>query len=187
VIKTQPILSSPHAARIERNPVKSNASTAGENPTPDTPKLPILPPYLYFIPFLVGVLLHHTVGGDRIPAHILPAARLLGWILVALGVVINVSAWIAFLRARTPVIPTRPTTAIVTWGPYKFTRNPLYLSLAIIYLGTPLLLGYVWPYIFFPLVPLLVARLVIRREESYLERKFGAEYTRYRDSVRRWL
>jgi protein-S-isoprenylcysteine O-methyltransferase Ste14 len=171
--------------------VKSKASTVhpGESPRPaaDTSNLPVPPPFLYFIPFLAGGVLHHTVGGDRIPAPMLPAARLLGWILVALGVAINASAWIAFHRARTPVIPTRPTTAIVASGPYKFTRNPLYLSLAIVYLGTPLLLGYAWPYIFFPLVPFLVARLVIRREESYLERKFGAEYTRYRDSVRRWL
>ena len=167
----------------------SKASTPSESPEPaaDTPKLPILPPYLYFIPFLAGVLLHHTVGGDRIPTSALPVARPLGWFLVALGVAINVSAWIAFLRARTPVLPTRPTTAIVTSGPYKFTRNPLYLSLAIVYLGMPLLLGYAWPYIFFPLVPFLVARLVISREESYLVRKFGVEYARYRDSVRRWL
>lgn len=157
------------------------------SPGPDTPNLPVPPPFLYFIPFLAGVALHHTVGGDRIPASMLPAARLVGWSLVALGVAINVSAWIVFLRARTPVLPTRPTTAIVTSGPYKFTRNPLYLSLAIVYLGMPLLLGYAWPYIFFPIIPFLVARLVIRREESYLVRKFGAEYTRYRDSVRRWL
>jgi protein-S-isoprenylcysteine O-methyltransferase Ste14 len=156
-------------------------------PVADTPKLPILPPYLYFIPFLAGILLHHTVGGDRIPASLLPTARLVGWILATVGVAINVSAWIVFLRARTPVLPTRPTTAIVTSGPYRFTRNPLYLSLAIVYLGVPLLLGYAWPYVFFPLIPFLVERLVIRREESYLARKFGAEYTRYRDSVRRWL
>jgi protein-S-isoprenylcysteine O-methyltransferase Ste14 len=156
-------------------------------PSRDTANLPIPPPFLYFIPFLIGILLHHLVGGDRIPASALPVARIAGAILAAIGLAINVSAWIAFHRVRTPVMPTRPTTAIATTGPYRFTRNPLYLSLAIIHLGAALLLGYLWPLLFLPLAVALISRLVIAREEAYLEGKFGAEYTRYRDSVRRWL
>ena len=111
----------------------------------------------------------------------------MGGLLVTIGLAINVSAWIAFHRARTPVLPTRPTTAIVIRGPYRFTRNPLYLSLAIIHAGAALLLGYLWPLLFLPLAAALISRLVIAREEVYLEGKFGAEYARYRDSVRRWL
>jgi len=156
-------------------------------PTRDTPNLPVLPPFLYFIPFFAGVLLHHVVGGDRIPASALAAARGTGGILVAIGIAINVSAWIAFHQARTPVMPTKPTTAIVIRGPYRFTRNPLYLSLALIYLGAALLLGYLWPLVFLPLAVFLISRLVIAREEAYLEGKFGDEYARYRNSVRRWL
>jgi protein-S-isoprenylcysteine O-methyltransferase Ste14 len=156
-------------------------------PARDTANLPIPPPLLYFIPFLIGVLLHHLVGGDRVPATALPAARLAGALLVAIGVAINVSAWIAFHRARTPVMPTKSTTAIAVSGPYRFTRNPLYLSLAVIYLGAALLLGYLWPVLFLPLAVVLIARLVIAREETYLEGKFGAEYASYRDSVRRWF
>ncbi len=154
---------------------------------PDTANLPIPPPLFYIIPFLIGVLLHHLVGGDRIPAPALAAARLAGALLAAIGLAINVSAWIAFHRVRTPVMPTRPTTAIATSGPYKFTRNPLYLSLAIIYFGAALLLGYLWPLFFLPLAVRLISRLVIAREEIYLEGKFGAEYARYRGSARRWL
>ena len=156
-------------------------------PTRDTPNLPVLPPLLYFIPFLIGVLLHHLIGGDRIPTSALAAARLAGASLVATGLAINISAWAAFHRVRTPVMPTRPTTAIAKSGPYRFTRNPLYLSLAIIYLGAALLLGYLWPLLFLPFAVVLITRLVIAREEVYLEGKFGAEYARYRDSVRRWL
>ena len=153
----------------------------------DHPNLPILPPFAYFLPFLAGVALHHIVGGDRFLGAWLPTTRLLGWVLVAVGAAINISGWLAFRRAGTPVFPGRPTTAIVTDGPYRFTRNPLYLSLAIAYLGVGLLLGYFWPLIFFPVAVFLVARFIIPREEQYLERKFGAGYARYRGSVRRWL
>jgi len=156
-------------------------------PARDTANLPIPPPLLYLIPFLIGILVHHLVGGDRIPASALPAARIAGAVFVAIGLAINVSAWIAFHRVRTPVMPTRPTTAIATTGPYRFTRNPLYLSLAVIHLGATLLLGYLWPLLFLPLAVALISRLVIEREEGYLEGKFGAEYARYRGSVRRWL
>jgi len=156
-------------------------------PNRDTANPPILPPLLYFIPFLVGVLLHHLVDGDRVPASALPTARLAGALFVAIGLAINVSAWIAFHRVRTPVTPTKPTTAIAISGPYRSTRNPFYLSLAVIYFGAALLLGYLWPLLFLPLAVVLISRLVIAREETYLEGKFGAEYARYRDSVRRWL
>ena len=161
--------------------MKSKATTI------DTAEIPIPPPLIYVVPFLIGVLLHHTIGGDTVPETARTTARLAGWALVILGVAINVSAWVAFLRAKTPVIPTRPTTAIVTSGPYRFTRNPLYASLTIVYAGVPLILGYLWPYIFLPLVLFLIVRLVIEREERYLERRFGADYTRYRDAVRRWI
>jgi protein-S-isoprenylcysteine O-methyltransferase Ste14 len=59
--------------------------------------------------------------------------------------------------------------------------------LALIYAGVPLVQGYLWPYLFLPLVLFLIVRLVIEREERYLERKFGSDYTRYRDAVRRWI
>ncbi|SRR5216117_3876374 len=156
-------------------------------PARDTANLPVSPPLLYLVPFLAGVLVHHVAAGDRIPPSTLTAARILGGVLVAIGLAINVSAWIAFHRARTPVLPTRPTTAIVVGGPYRFTRNPLYLSLAVIYAGVVLLLGYLWPLVFLPLALVLISRLVIAREELYLARKFGPEYAQYRDSVRRWL
>lgn len=155
--------------------------------TRDTAGLPIPPPFIYLIPFLAGVLLHHAVGHDAIPDAARTVARVAGWALVGLGVAINASAWVAFLRAKTPVLPTRPTTAIVTSGPYRFTRNPLYLSLALLYAGIPLIFGYLWPYPFLPLVLFLIVRLVIEREERYLERKFGSDYTSYRDAVRRWI
>jgi len=153
----------------------------------DTAEIPIPPPLIYVVPFLIGTLLHHTIGGDTIPETVRMTAYHAGTAMVVLGLAINALAWVAMIRAKTPVIPTRPTTAIVTSGPYRFSRNPLYASLALLYAGFPLIFGYLWPYTFLPLVLFLIVRLVIEREERYLERKFGADYTRYRDAVRRWI
>jgi protein-S-isoprenylcysteine O-methyltransferase Ste14 len=86
------------------------------------------------------------------------------------------------------VLPAiRATRTIVGSGPYRFTRNPMYVSLALAYAGMALTINSVWPLVFLPFIVLLVDRYVIRREEAYLARKFGAEYEAYRGRVRRWL
>ena len=81
----------------------------------------------------------------------------------------------------------RPTRTIVVKGPYRFTRNPMYVALSVAYLGIALIINSVWSLVFLPFVVLLVDRYVIHREESYLVRKFGTEYDAYRGRVRRWL
>jgi protein-S-isoprenylcysteine O-methyltransferase Ste14 len=125
---------------------------------------------------------------------LLPSASLDGAVRVPLGVVLIVaglgfmgSFLGAFGRARTPVDPRRPTTAIVTGGPYRLTRNPAYLGMALLYSGIAILTGTLWA--FASLVPtlLVIDRGVIAREERYLEAKFGEEYLRYRARVRRWV
>lgn len=100
-----------------------------------------------------------------------------------------IGAWAAWtmVRAKTHVDPYQPTTAIVTSGPFRFTRNPLYLSMTIVYIGTALWIGSTTAYLFLPLVFIVLYFGVIRREERYLESKFGDEYRAYRAHVRRWL
>ena len=91
------------------------------------------------------------------------------------------------LDAGTNIRPNLPAKAIVTSGPFRFSRNPLYCSLTLLYLGLSAFLNTWWSLIL--LVPLLLVMHVgvVRREERYLERKFGEEYRRYRSSVRRYL
>jgi protein-S-isoprenylcysteine O-methyltransferase Ste14 len=144
------------------------------------------PPLIYALPFIAGVLLHRYVGHDRLPRGA-GISRLVGWVLLVGGLVLDLSAVGFFRRFRTSLIPIRPSTTLVTSGPYRFTRNPMYLGMGLVYLGLPLLLGYAWPYAFFPLAVILMDRLAIRHEESYLDRKFGEPYRRYRESVRRWI
>jgi protein-S-isoprenylcysteine O-methyltransferase Ste14 len=85
------------------------------------------------------------------------------------------------------VDPREPTTAVVTDGPYRFTRNPLYLSMTLIYVGITALANALAPVLLLPVVLQVMSRGVIEREEHYLERKFGAEYLSYKARVRRWL
>ncbi len=106
---------------------------------------------------------------------------------VVAAVVLFVPAVLAFRRAGTPPEPHKPTTAIVTSGPYRFTRNPIYVSFTLVQLGIALWTGSGW--ILALLVPVIVLMHygVIAREERYLERKFGDEYNEYRRHVRRWV
>lgn len=92
-----------------------------------------------------------------------------------------------FRRAKTSMVPMKPTTALVTSGPYRLTRNPMYLGMAVLYVALALALGVIWALAVLPFVIFAVDRLVIAREEPYLERKFGEQYRQYKGRVRRWV
>ena len=157
------------------------------NPRRDHAGIFVPPPFLYAIPFAAGMLLHRTVGGDSFPASAAPAARVAGFVLLAAGILLALVAEFLFARAGTSAMPIRPTQAIVTAGPYRFTRNPMYLSLAIDYIGLTLVVGYAWPFAGLLVAILAIDRYAIPREERYLEEKFGDPYRQYRATVRRWL
>jgi protein-S-isoprenylcysteine O-methyltransferase Ste14 len=135
---------------------------------------------------LAGWLAHRawplaiTAPGNR-PREAVAALAIVLW----LGLM--ASALGAFRRVRTTMIPNRPAAALATGGPYRFTRNPVYLSLAALYVGLALLLNSWWPVALLPLVVLVMNRAVIGREERYLAGAFPAEYAAYRARVRRWL
>lgn len=90
-----------------------------------------------------------------------------------------------FRRAGTPIDPYSPTSALVPDGPYRFTRNPAYLGMTLLYAGITLLRGRMWPFVSLLGVLRLVDRGVIAREERYLAGRFGEPYTEYRARVRR--
>ena len=145
------------------------------------------PPFLFVIGLLAGWVL------DRY-WHALPLSRFAGSALepfglaaLALGVVLAGWGMITFRRAKTAIIPHHSASQLVTHGPYQFTRNPMYTGLTIAYLGGSALLDSAWPVIVLPAVILILVETVISREEKYLRDAFGAEYTGYAASVRRWL
>ena len=118
------------------------------------------------------------------PAHY---AKWIGLTTIAVGIALMVFAGVQFWRKHTSVIPYIPTTAIIQSGPFRISRNPIYLADTLCYVGVAFLLNTAWPLLWLPLVLLVMHRGVILREERYLERKFGDEYNRYRLRVRRWL
>ena len=114
-------------------------------------------------------------------------AKWIGLATLAVGIVLMVLAGVQFRRKHTSVIPYIPTTAIIQSGPFRISRNPIYLADTLCYVGVAILLNTAWPLFLLPLVLLVVHRGVILREERYLERKFGDEYNSYKLRVRRWL
>jgi protein-S-isoprenylcysteine O-methyltransferase Ste14 len=141
------------------------------------------PPLIYGVPLLAGLLLDRWMPW-RILAErtTLPAALL----LVLLGF-IALPAVLAFRRARTHPEPWKPTKALVTVGPYRYSRNPMYLGFTLCYAGLAIWQNSVWPLIALPAVLMVVQVGVIQREERYLAGLFGDAYLAYRARVRRWL
>jgi protein-S-isoprenylcysteine O-methyltransferase Ste14 len=150
----------------------------------DVPGVLVFPPLLFGVTLALGLLLHLIY-----PVNLLPVllARVVGTLILIASVWLALSAEAAMKRAGTNVRPDRPTLALVTDGPFRFTRNPLYLAAIGIYVGIALLVDTLWPLVL--LIPLLVvlAKGVIAREERYLEAKFGETYRNYKSRVRRWM
>ena len=105
----------------------------------------------------------------------------------ALWLALDGLAMVSFRRAGTSMVSMKPTTALVTSGPYRFTRNPMYLGMAFLYAAFALAFGLIWALATLPAVLIAVDRLIIAREEPYLGARFGDAYRDYRRRVRRWL
>jgi protein-S-isoprenylcysteine O-methyltransferase Ste14 len=142
------------------------------------------PPLFYLAGFAVGIAVELVLPIDRPPAAITVVGVAVG---VALWLVLDGTAMMRFLSARTSMIPMRPSTALVTSGPYRFTRNPMYLGMVFAYIAAALAFGVIWALVVLPAVIVAIDRLVIAREEPYLEARFGERYREYKRRVRRWV
>jgi protein-S-isoprenylcysteine O-methyltransferase Ste14 len=150
----------------------------------DTPAITVTPPYIYGGAIVVGVILHRFFSIELIPRRI----SIYGGIFFILFVVpIALFSIREFQRYRTTVDHKKPTTAIITTGPFRFTRNPLYLAGLLLLTGIGFLLNNIW--IIGMLIPVIIimTRSVIFHEEEYLTEQFGEKYLQYKSSVRRWL
>jgi protein-S-isoprenylcysteine O-methyltransferase Ste14 len=150
----------------------------------DTAGVVAPPPLIFIAGLAVGFGLEALLPGVDLPAWVEWGV---GGLLVVAG--LGLLMWFnrLFSRSGTAVEPWKPTTAIVTDGPYRFTRNPAYLGMAVTYIGIAVLSSAVWVLLPLPVVLAVIDRGVIAREERYLERKFGGEYLAYRRTVRRWI
>lgn len=153
-----------------------------ENPDNSGVRFP--PPLVYVVGLLAGWLLERNYPLASLPRNLSIAA---GIVLCVAGFVVIWSAARTMSKAQTSFNPFRPTTAIVSDGVYQLTRNPMYLGMAVIYVGVALWIRAPWALVLLPLVVLLVDRLVIAKEERYLAGKFGEPYLAYKSKVRRWI
>ena len=141
------------------------------------------PPLVFVFAILIGWLLQHGLRLTFIPTAFAP---LIGGVVVVAGVVLAILSVREFRRFQTSLRPDRPSTAVVQTGPYRYSRNPMYVSLTAVQLGVAILLNNLW--ICLMLIPAIVTTsVIIAKEERYLEGQLGTAYTRYRASVRRWL
>jgi protein-S-isoprenylcysteine O-methyltransferase Ste14 len=153
--------------------------------TTDTAQVIVRPPLAWGLAAIVGLALNWLA-----PLHFLPADLPAGWLGSAVFVLaLALFAWaiVTMARGGSNVPTSLPTTTIVESGPYRFTRNPIYLSMFLGLIGLAIALDNLWLLLMLVPFALVIRYGVVAREEAYLERKFGDGYRSYRSRVRRWL
>ena len=153
--------------------------------TADTAQVIIRPPLAWGLAVIAGLALNWLVTLPFLPAAL--PADWLGAVVFVLALALFAWAIVTITRAGSSVPTNRPTTALVESGPYRFTRNPIYLGMFLGLIGVAIAFDNFW--LLMMLVPfaLVIRYGVVVREEAYLERKFGNVYRGYRSRVRRWL
>jgi len=153
-------------------------------PLPDSPGVRVPPPLLYAVAVVGGYLLNRRYA---LPVGHAVFLTVVAWGLTLAWGALTVSSIGNFRHSRTSIVPVRPATALVVAGPYRFTRNPMYLGMALLAAGLALFMNTWWPILLLVPVLLIVRIFVIAPEERYLRRRFGAEYEAYMARVRRWV
>jgi protein-S-isoprenylcysteine O-methyltransferase Ste14 len=143
-------------------------------------------PWVFVLTYLAGVGIESALHAGRL----LPNSTLLtsaGRILFIAGAGLAGWGWLIFWRARTTRVPGQASSTLVTGGPYRWIRNPMYVGLSLAYLGEAAILHQIVPALLLPLTIVYLNRVVIPVEEERLHSVFGAEYQQYQNRVRRWL
>ena len=143
-------------------------------------------PWVFVLTYLLGVVLEHVHHGTISPTAALISTTA-GAVLFAVGAVIAGWGLVLFGKAKTTTVPGKLSGKLVTWGPYRFSRNPMYVGLVLAYLGEAGLLKQIWPVVLLPFTVAYIDWTVIPVEEAKLEEAFPDEYKQYRLQARRWF
>lgn len=150
------------------------------------PGVYIPPPLLYVLIFIAAIFIQKQIPiADEIFNTTL--IKITGGVFLIIALFFLVRSLRQFFITKNTVILIKPATSLQTSGIYTITRNPMYVGLAIVYLGITCFIGNWWNIILFPILLLIVQEYVIKREEKYLEAEFGKQYIEYKSKVRRWL
>lgn len=144
------------------------------------------PPLIYLGALTLGIFVGRAFNlpGLGVGSNVL---SMIGIAVMLVGAIVNFSGAGLFLRHSTAIIPHKPASRLVTTGIYRWTRNPMYLGIALIYFGLAIFFDSVLALLILPAVLWVIQTQVIAKEEAYLERTFGDEYRAYRARVRRWI
>lgn len=155
----------------------------------DTSKGPgvyIPPPLLYVLTFVAAVFIQKKIPlSDALFRTTI--TEVVGILFIIISLFFLGKSLRQFFLTKNTVILIKPASSLQTTGIYSATRNPMYVGLAILYLGISCFIGNWWNFILFPLLLIIVQEFVIRKEEKYLQIEFGQEYKEYRAKVRRWI
>jgi protein-S-isoprenylcysteine O-methyltransferase Ste14 len=146
------------------------------------PGVRVPPPILVGLLVGIGWMLHRAV-----PVPVSTPAPNLAALLMALGMAVSVWTVVTMLRAGVDQRPDRPDKALLERGPFRFSRNPIYLGFLVVVAGFALHWGDLWPWLAVLATFLVLGRHVVVREEQYLRARFGAPYAAYLGRVRRWI
>ena len=144
----------------------------------------LLPPVYLLISIILMVILHCFLP---IRCVIPVPFNAMGGLILALGLVLNIWSSGLFKRARTTIIPFQQSSSLVTFGPYQFSRNPMYLGMVLLFGGLAVLLGTVTPVLVVPVLVCIIATKFIAAEEQAMDATFGEAYQAYKQRVRRWI
>lgn len=155
--------------------------------SPSSPGVHFPPPLLFVAGIGLGLAIQRfwTLTWPALLSEDL--RRVFGSLFAAMGSSILIWGLVTFRRAKTAIYPNQPAVKIVQHGPYRFSRNPMYVGLSSLTAGISLLVDNLWILVTLPPVLLVLTVLVVRREEAYLRASFGEAYQRYCQQVRRWL
>lgn len=150
-----------------------------------SPSVHFPPPFL----FVVGIAAGWAIN-QRIPlplGKIVPAQAVVSWVMIVSGVSLMIWGLLTFRQACTAVYPNKPARELVAKGPYRFSRNPMYVGLTIMTTGIGLLADNIWMLMMLPITLIVLWKFVIQKEERYLRSEFGPAYEEYQQQVRRWI
>ena len=143
-------------------------------------------PWVFVLTYLVGVGLETAIHSGRFVRNDTLLTPL-GYVVFAIGAGFAAWGWLIFRRTGTTRVPGEVSDTLVTWGPYRWTRNPMYVGLSVAYFGEAAILHQIVPVMLLPLTIVYLNQVVIPVEEGLLYETFGAEYERYQSEVRRWF
>ena len=148
------------------------------------PGIRLPPPVIYLAALLTGIVLNSLWAMSPLPGS---WRYIVGSLLIVVNVLIMPPVLRRFRRAGTSFDVRKAASVLITDGPYRFSRNPSYVSLTLLYLGVGIILNNGWILLLVVPVLLVMDLWVVRKEERHLETKFGEDYLRYKAAVRRWL